>query len=156
MDTNSKTAVFNRIKDYIEKEFDLKTEVNTSDGLTFIRTYPDDIGENNGSFLLELCFIPTEEEDDVEETFFQIYSTIALDLDEANYPKIMNELNDINFNVTIGSYGIFRDQRQLYHKYMYVTTADTEDQLFDVLTTAIGWVINCIDDDYDKLMSILD
>ena len=84
------------------------------------------------------------------------FSTIALDLDEANYPKIMNELNDINFNVTIGSYGIFRDQRQLYHKYMYVTTADTEDQLFDELTTAIGWVINCIDDDYDKLMSILD
>lgn len=147
-------SIIAKITGYFE-EADIKVEKNNNNGVDMLRLFPDDIGENNGSVLLELCFIPVED-DDVTESFFQIYSTIAKDIETSAFPKLNAMLNEMNLTALAGCYGIYTEQRQLYHRYVCISAATEEEALYNDIITAINWSLNVIDGDYDALMSALD
>ena len=70
----------------------------------------------------------------------QIYSTMIVEIGPG-YEALKEMILDWNLTAGLGAFGIYRQQRQLYHKYNYIipTDADPEE-----MATEIFYLINLV------------
>ena len=94
-----------------------------------------------------LAFLPVADEEDQRVLmeialaelgegmlFLQFYSTVALECTQS--PAVLLEaINTVNFYCPVGSFGIFSEQGNLYHKYCLLI--DTEDNVQSVFENAV-------------------
>ena len=77
--------------------------------------------------------------------FLQLYSTLVMECAQ-NIDVLLLAINDLNFICPIGTFGVYRQRGQLYHKYCLPIDdeADSESVLEDVLLAyhAISMVLS--------------
>ena len=85
---------------------------------------------------------------------FQIYTTLLLNIPEKKEKSILTGLNEINMDCLLGAYGIFNEQKQVYHRYVTVLNSDDFDQLKGTIGPALNFIISMVDEDYDRIVKI--
>ena len=80
--------------------------------------------------LAEVMLAPYTE----DALLLQIYSTMIAEIGPG-YEALKEMMLDWNLTAPLGAFGIYRQQRQLYHKYNYIvpTDADPEDMAKEIL-----------------------
>ena len=86
--------------------------------------------EAGDAVLLEVMLAPFTE----EALLLQLYSTMITKIGPG-YEALKEIMLDWNLTCTLGSFGIYRKGRQLYHKYNYIlpTDGDPEEAAREVL-----------------------
>lgn len=75
----------------------------------------------------------------------QIFTEMLLDVEES--PELLSKLNELNLFVPFGSFGYFKQERQLYHKYNQLVKEPTDLEEFvsetvGVIDLVLGMVIS--------------
>ena len=67
--------------------------------------------------------------------FLQLYSTVVMECNQS-LDVLLQAVNEVNFYCPIGSFGVFREQGQMYHKHCIILDdgADAESIADDTLT----------------------
>ena len=88
------------------------------------------VTESGEAVLLEVMAVPLTD----DAHLLQIYSTVIPEIGSA-YEALKDALLDWNLTCTLGAFGIYRKERQLYHKYNYIlpTDEDPEEAAREVL-----------------------
>lgn len=144
--------LFELIADRMKKE-GVDTQIDNSDGDIILRIIPDSIGpDEDGVVITEICKVPFEND---EYGYFQIYTTIAKDVEKEVYPRALVKLNEMNLSSLIGFYGILSDYGMVYHKYIAkireAAPAQMANELFDLICDVFGG----IDNDYVEVFGAI-
>lgn len=116
--------------------------------------------EEKGNALMELCFVPLDEEngednEDIGDVIlFQIYTTYLVDVPEKKVKNILVGLNEMNMNCLLGSYGIFNQEKQIYHRYITVLNSTDLDQLKGEVGPAVNYILASTYDDFDRISQL--
>jgi hypothetical protein len=136
-------------------ESGIEAQIDDSDGTDTLRLIPDNIGSNkDGIIMIEVCKVPLPEVPNCG--YYQIYTVIAKDLDEADYPRLLSEINKINLPTLLGHYGILTDGALLYHKFITRIPECSDKELENNLFGSICDAIAIVDNDYDRLFEVID
>ena len=81
-----------------------------------LHAFFQNIGEIEASFMTEVNFISAYKDKDVEA--MQIFSTLSADIREELFPSIEERLNELNSLCVFGAFALFRDGKQIFHKYV--------------------------------------
>jgi hypothetical protein len=139
-------------------EIGFESVVKNIEDLEVLRVLLDGIGESGeGEAIIEFCFLPLGNDDGNlpnDLRLFQIYTTLAGDIDEKKIPDILVKLNENNMQCLLGSFGIFEEERQMYHKYVSVVRGDTADEMLKVIQPAVNWVETTIVENFDEIVSL--
>lgn len=105
--------------------------VQVGDTLRFLVPVTDD----GDPVLMELMAATLTEDADM----LQFFTTVLTDLEEDGFQRVRQSLEAWNHACPVGSYGVYAEERQLYHKYgaLFFGEQDVEkmaDQALDVLT----------------------
>lgn len=105
--------------------------IQVGDTLRFLVPVTDD----GDPVLMELMAATLTEDADL----LQFFTTMLTDLEEEEFQRVRQSLEEWNHACPVGSYGVFVEERQLYHKYgvLFFGERDVEkmaDHVLDVLT----------------------
>ena len=116
------------------------------------------LGEDEkGNALMELCFVPIDEdgsEDIGDVVLFQIYTTFFVGVTEKKVKSILAGLNELNMDLLLGAYGIYNEEKQVYHRYITVLNSSDLKQLKGEVGPALNFIISMIYEDYDRISEI--
>ena len=70
----------------------------------------------------------------------QLYSTMIMEIGPG-YEALKEMLLDWNLTAQLGAFGIYRQQRQLYHKYNYIIPTDGDP---DEMATEVFYLMNLV------------
>jgi hypothetical protein len=138
-------------------EIGFESVMKDIENLEVLRVLLDGIGESGeGEAIIEFCFLPLGNEGNLASDLrlFQIYTTLAGDIDEKKIPDILVKLNENNMQCLLGNFGIFEEERQMYHKYVSVVRGDTADEMLKVIQPAVNWVETTIVENFDEIVSL--
>jgi hypothetical protein len=128
------------------------------DGLEVLRVLLDEIGKSGeGEAIIEFCFLPLGDDDSSESTdlrLFQVYTTLAANIDEKKDADILVKINDANMECLLGNFGIYAEERQMYHKYVSVVRGDTAEEMLKVIQPAVNWIETNIAENFDEIVSL--
>lgn len=128
------------------------------EGLLLLQAGIEDLGDSeDGNALMELCFVPIDEdgtEDIGNVILFQIYTTLMLDIPAKKEKSILAGLNELNMDCLLGAYGIFKEQMQVYHRYITVLNSADYDQLKGEIGPALNFILTMLYEDYDRVKAI--
>ncbi len=113
--------------------------------------------EEKGNALMELCFVPLDEEgnEDIGDVIlFQIYTTFFVGVTEKKVKSILVGLNELNMDLLLGAYGIFNQEKQVYHRYITVLNSSDFDQLKGEVGPALNFILSMVYDDFDRISEI--
>ncbi len=113
--------------------------------------------EENKNALMELCFVPIAEEGNEEvgnAILFQIYTTYLLPFPTDQEAKILLRLNEMNMDCLLGAYGIFNQEKQIYHRYITVLNSADFDQLKGEVGPALNFILAMVYEDFDKIETL--
>lgn len=132
------------------------TRVEDIDGMEMLRVIMDELGDDeNGSVLIELCFLPLEGEGIPEDlSLFQIFTTIEKDIPKEKMGNILNKLNKINLDCMLGGFHIFEEQMQLYHKYICIVRGSSMEDMMFSIQPAINWIVSTVQESYEELTGV--
>lgn len=123
----------------------LLTEVK---GVDVLKATLTGLGDKaDGSAITEINFMYFDE---MNAPVFQIFTTVALNIDEDNIEPCITELSKYNLEyVLLGTFQVYEPYRQIYHRYTQVLIGSDEEQTeqakaaLDLVTTQIS---SCYDD----------
>jgi hypothetical protein len=124
-------VIFDKIKTLINKAVentDMTVEVEESDD-EGIHAFFENIGEYEGSMLVEVNFIDSYKKEDTE--VLQFFSSLSADIDEKFYPRIMQKLNELNAMTLFGSFILHPESKRIFHKYMLPIKKGVENTGYD-------------------------
>ena len=109
-----------------------------------------EIGEEEPAVvIMDMAIFETEDGREI----LQIFTEILLDVEES--PKLLSKLNEINLFVPFGSFGYFKQERQLYHKYNQLVKEPKDMEEFIAETVGvIDLVLGMVISQYKELYQI--
>ena len=109
-----------------------------------------EIGEEETAVvIMDMAIFETEDGREI----LQIFTEILLDVEES--PKLLSKLNEINLFVPFGSFGYFKQERQLYHKYNQLVKEPKDMEEFIAETVGvIDLVLGMVISQYKELYQI--
>lgn len=136
-------------------EDSLELSYDNIDGIATLRMVLDSIGaDEDGIVVLELSEIPLDGTDDYG--YYHFMSVLANKLEDSQIPTTLTNLNQINMETLIGSYGIVAEAGTVVHKYVLRTAAKdakaTEEDLYNCLVD----VVAIINNDYDRVLASIE
>ena len=135
-----------------------ETRFKDSDGLYMLQAALVGLGEEEeGNALMELCFVPIDDEgkEDIGDVIlFQIYTTLLLKIPEKKEKNILAGLNELNMDCLLGAYGIFNQEKQIYHRYITVLNSSDFEQLKGTVGPALNFILSMVYDDYDGIRKL--
>ena len=135
-----------------------ETRFKEEDGLYFLQAALIGLGEEEkGNALMELCFVPIDEEgkEDIGDVIlFQIHTTFLDKVPEKKEKNILTGLNELNMECLLGAYGIFHQEQQIYHRYITVLNSADFDQLKGTVGPALNFILSMVYDDYDGIKKL--
>lgn len=135
------------------KEDGIDGHIENVDGTDTLRLIPTNLGpDGDSTVVMEMCRIPMEDEDDIY--YIQLYTTIAVGLEEKDYPNILVKLNDINLPMLMGYYGILAESGMIYHKAIMRLPAMSDDDMAKHLTGTAYDCFAVIDFTFQQLKDI--
>lgn len=140
------------------KEAGYETRFKEDEGLYILQAAIVGLGDDeSGNALMELCFVPIDEEgnEDIGDTIlFQIYTTFLIGIPEKKEKNVLVGLNELNMDCLLGAYGIFNEEKQIYHRYITVLNSPELDQLKGEVGPALNFILSMVYDDYDRIGKI--
>lgn len=134
------------------------TRMEQEEDISILRVFLDELGAKkspgDGTGLLELCFLPYENEEQPGESLIQIYSTFVKELDPAKIPALLELLNAHNQTCVLGAFGIYAQGAQVYHKYILISQEEDVARLEEVIRQAVNWVLQIITESYDAILEL--
>lgn len=88
-----------------------ETELTEEENILFLRLFPALLANGNGHVYMEICIIDYSDELSVA----QVYSTM-IPKPGPHSDDLNGYLADWNLHSAAGAYGLYGDQKQLYHK----------------------------------------
>lgn len=90
---------------------------------------------------------------DEKRQMLQIFTEMALDIEEERVPGLLTHINALNMPVPIGAFGYYIQEHQLYHKYnlMVEEPEDMEafvQKILDLLEMILNIIGNCYEELY--------
>ncbi len=135
-----------------------ETRFKEDDGLYLLQAAIEGLGEDEkGDALMELCFVPIDEEgkEDVGDVIlFQIYTTFLLTVPEKKEKSVLAGLNTLNMDCLLGAYGVYSEQKQVYHRYITVLNSPDFAQLKGEVGPALNFILSMVYDDFDGIKAI--
>lgn len=89
-----------------------ETELTEVQGTLFLRLFPALFPDDSGHVYIEICLIPYSD----ELTVAQIYSTL-MPKPGPHTDQLPAHFEDWNLHSAVGAYGLYGENRQLYHKH---------------------------------------
>lgn len=140
------------------KEAGYETRFKEDDGLYLLQAGLVGLGEDEeGTALMELCFVPIDEEDneDIGDVIlFQIYTTFLIGIPEEKKNNVLAGLNEMSMNCLLGSYGIFNVEKQIYHRYITVLNSPDIAQIKGEVGPALNFILSMVYDDFDRIKKL--
>ena len=140
------------------KEAGYETRFKEEEGLYILQAGIEGLGEKEeGDALMELCFVPIDDEDnkDVGDAIlFQIYTTFLIDMQKKKEKDVLYGLNEINMDSLLGAYGVYSEQKQIYHRYITLLNSSDFDQLKSEVGPALNFILSMVYEDFDRLSSL--
>ena len=135
-----------------------ETRFKEEEGLYILQAAIEGLGEKEeGDALMELCFVPIDEEGSEEvgdAILFQIYTTFLIDIQKKEEKDVLYGLNELNMDCLLGAYGIFNEQKQIYHRYITLLNSGDFDQPKGEVGPALNFILEMVYEDFDRLGSI--
>ena len=135
-----------------------ETRFKEDEGLYILQAAIQGLGEDEkGDALMELCFVPVDDEgkEDVGDVIlFQIYTTFLIKIPEGKEKDILAGLNALSMDCLLGAYGIFDEQKQVYHRYITVLNSPDYDQLKGEVGPALNFILSMVYEDFDQITQI--
>ena len=141
-------------------EAGFETRFKEEDDLYMLQAAVEQLGAaEEGAALMELCFVPiSDDEEDAEEIgdviLFQIYTTFLLSVPAKKEKSILYGLNEVNMDCLLGAYGIFNEEKQIYHRYITVLNSGDFEQLKNEIGPALNFILAMIYEDYDRIQGL--
>lgn len=95
------------------------------------------INDEGDPVLMELMVVKLAEDADM----LQFFTTMLTDLDEKQYGRVHQALEEWNIGCPVGSFGVYLEQRQLYHKYGALYFEEQEQDVQKMADYAIDILI---------------
>jgi len=136
MDKATRKQMFQLLESYL-KELGIESKYVSGAGApqlgdTLLTMVPV-MGAGDLSALMEIALVDMGD----NLYYLQFYSTLIMDCADAQ-DEFYKCLNDMNFFTPVGSFGIFRQQRQLFHKYsIIVGDGETAENVAERALTAL-------------------
>lgn len=106
--------------------------------------------KEQGSAIAEINFMNFDE---MDAPVFQIFTTVALNIDERNIEPCIIELSKYNLEyVLIGTFQVYAPYRQIYHRYTQVLIGSDEEQT-EQAKAALDLVATQISAAYDDILA---
>jgi len=135
-----------------------ETRFKEDEGLYILQAGIEGLGEDEkGDALMELCFVPIDEEgkEDIGDVIlFQIYTTFLIKIPDKKEKTVLAGLNELNMDCLLGAYGIFNEQKQIYHRYITVLNSPEFDQLKGEVGPALNFILSMAYEDFDRIGAI--
>ena len=135
-----------------------ETRFKEDEELYFLQAAIQGLGDDEeGNALMELCFVPIDEEgkEDIGDVIlFQIYTTFLLDIPEKKEKNVLVGLNELNMDSLLGAYGIFNEEKQVYHRYITVLNSPDFDQMKGEVGPALNYILSMVYDDFERIREI--
>jgi hypothetical protein len=109
--------ILDKTKEILRKTVDntdINVDIEESED-EIIHAYYDNIGDYEGAFMAEVDFLAPYKGKAVEA--IQLFSTLAIEVNEQMFPVILEKLNELNAMTIYGSFGLFPDGKQIFHRY---------------------------------------
>ncbi len=138
-------------------ELGYATRTKEDGDLTLLQIALEAVGhEDNGNALLEFCFLPIPEDDQLPADLhlFQIYTTLVPKVPAKNKNKVLQTINEVNMESVIGAYGIYEEQMQIYHRHVMVLRGNDHERLMENITPSLNWILYAIEEDYLTLTAL--
>ena len=155
------TEVQKKLLEEFNRQFNeagYETRFKEDEDLYLLQAGLQELGaDEKGDALMELCFVPVDDEgnEDVGDVvLFQIYTTLVLDVPEKKEKNILAGLNELNMDLLLGAYGIFSQEKQIYHRYITVLNSSDFDQLKGEVGPALNFILSMLYEDYDKIVKL--
>lgn len=140
------------------KEAGYETRFKEEDDLYLLQSAVEGLGEDEkGAALMELCFVPIAEDDDEEVgdvILFQIYTTYLLSIPAKKEKSVLVGLNELNMDCILGAYGIFNEEKQIYHRYITVLNSSDYEQLKGEIGPALNFILSMVYEDFDRIKGL--
>lgn len=139
-----------KLKNYLVKAR-LDAELTEVRGIDVLKVTLTGLGEKEeGSAIAEINFMNFDE---MNAPVFQIFTTVALNIDEENIEPCIIELSKYNLEyVLIGAFQVYAPYRQIYHRYTQVLIGDDEEQE-EQAKAALDLVSTQISAAYDDILA---
>ena len=136
-----------------------ETRFKEDEGLYLLQAAIEGLGEDEqGDALMELCFVPIDEDGNKEAVgnviLFQIYTTFLITVPEKKEKTILSGLNKLNMDCLLGAYGIYNEQKQVYHRYITVLNTPDFAQMKGEVGPALNFILSMIYEDFDGIKGI--
>ncbi len=138
----NQSELLEKLKDYLESAR-IDAFLTNVKGVDVLKATLTGLGEKeDGSAITEINFMNFDE---MGVPVFQIFTTVALNIDEENIEPCITELSKYNLEyVLLGYFQVYEPYRQIYHRYTQVLIGSDEEQeeqakaALDLVTTQIS------------------
>ncbi len=155
------TDIQKQLLEEFKRQFDeaaYENRFKEDEGLYILQAAIQGLGEaEKGNALMELCFVPIDEEgkEDIGDmVLFQIYTTFLPKVPEKKEKTVLAGLNELNMDCLLGAYGIFSEEKQVYHRYITVLNSSDLSQLKSEVGPALNFILSMVYEDYDRIIAI--
>ncbi len=135
-----------------------ETRFKEDEGLYILQAAIEGLGEEEkGNALMELCYVPIDEEgkEDIGNVIlFQIYTTFLVGVEPGKEKDILSDLNELNMDCLLGAYGIFSQEKQVYHRYITVLNSPDFAQMKGEVGPALNFILSMVYEDFDRIEQI--
>ncbi len=132
----------------------VEVKLGERDGETTVNAILEGMGEDeDGAIVIEVAQIAADDENG--DSYYSFYTVVADHLEESTYSATLMNLNTMNAELLIGSYGILPDTGTIYHKYVCkvlpAEDAAAAEQLYSLFVDVVASVYN----DYDRVFGAI-
>lgn len=119
-------TIFAEMEKLFRKEKE-KVEIDQSDD-EILHAFFEKIGDFDGAIMTEVNFLDPYKDKNVEA--MQIFSTLSADIREDLFPCIEERLNELNTLCIFGAFGLYREGKQIFHKYVLPVSEENQQMAF--------------------------
>ncbi len=133
-------------------EVGLDTLLTNVRGIPVLKVTLKGLGEKkDGGALSEINFLDCPS---LDASVFQIFTTVALNIDRDNLEECELALNSYNLkNTYIGAFHVYEPYRQIYHRYTQLFSGNDVAHVMQA-KTAVEAVVSQLADSYDDILKI--
>lgn len=146
MTLDKRAAILAAVDQSLSEDFE--TLAAEQDGQRFVRCLLPLFDDGTGKVLMDIFALDYNEHFDL----IQLYTTMILQ-PGPGLEKLRGKLGEWNFYASAGSYGIYEEAGQLYHKYNVI--AQSESSVDRVVSDTFAAVCVCMDEMADHLMEAI-
>lgn len=133
-------------------EVGLDTLLTNVRGIPVLKVTLKGLGKNKeGGALTEINFLDCPS---LDASVFQIFTTVALNIDKDNLKECERVLNSYNLkNSYMGAFHVYEPYRQIYHRYTQLFSGNDAAHVLQA-KTAVEAVVSQLADSYDDILKI--